>query len=176
MQPMVDDPVLNIEWRDADSLEGNDYNPNRVFNKELRLLEFSILRQGWVQPVLINSDGVIIDGFHRVMISRESAKLKKLYNGRVPCCVLPIERPEAMMLTIRINRAKGAHAGVRMAEIVKELIDTHGLDRAHIATEIGAPASEIDLLYQEGVFSAKNIKDYRYSNAWYPAEEKKAAG
>lgn len=176
MTPMVDDPVLNIEWRDASALDANDYNPNRVFNKELRLLEFSIIRQGWVQPVLISNEGMIIDGFHRVMLSRDSKAIRSMYDGKVPCAVLHISRAEAMMLTIRINRAKGAHAGFRMASIIKELIDKHGLDRQQIASEIGAPLSEVDLLYQDGVFEAKNIKDYRYGNAWYPAESKRGAG
>jgi hypothetical protein len=41
-----EDPVANIEWICVDSLIANDYNPNVVLNKELKLLELSIMRNG----------------------------------------------------------------------------------------------------------------------------------
>lgn len=170
MIPMQDDPICRIEWRSAAALDSNDYNPNMVFTPELRLLEYSILKNGWVQPVLINRDGIIIDGFHRCRLAQESREIAERYDGAVPCAVLDIPRHEAMMLTVRINRAKGSHAAVRMSRIVRELIDDHGISPEQIAVEIGATSKEVDLLYQEDVFSAKKIKDYRYSKAWYPEE------
>jgi len=78
-----------------------------------------------------------------------------------------------MLCTIRMNRAKGSHVAVQMSEIIHQLIDEHNLDPNEIAQEIGATKDEINLLYQDGVFKMKNIKDYKYSKAWYPAEVKK---
>ncbi len=169
----MNDPINTIEWRDAAVLNGNDYNPNVVFSPELRLLERSILLTGFVQPILITKDGTIIDGFHRVMLSRESEALRKRYAGKVPCAVLDVPRDKAMILTIRMNRAKGTHVAVRMSEIVRELIDVHHCDPQEVAIEIGATKDEIDLLYQDGVFKMKNIENYRWSKAWYPAEKAK---
>lgn len=164
------DPISRIEWRDADALNANSWNPNVVFRPELKLLERSILLTGWVQPCLILSDGTIIDGFHRVMLSRESKALRERYSGLVPCAVLDVPREKAMILTIRMNRAKGSHVAVKMSEIVRELIDVHHCDPQEVAIEIGATRDEIDLLYQEGVFKHKNIADHVYSPAWYPIE------
>ena len=75
-----------------------------------------------------------------------------------------------MLLTIRINRAKGSHIAFKMSSIVQELIDVHKLDPMEVAKEIGANRDEIDLLYKKGVFEAKDIKNYKYSKAWYPIE------
>ncbi len=171
----MNDPIGSIEWRDASTLNGNDYNPNVVFTPELRLLERSLLLTGWVQPILVTKDGTIIDGFHRVMLSRDSAALKARYAGKVPCAVLDVTRDKAMILTIRMNRAKGSHVAVRMSEIVRELIDVHHCDPQEVAIEIGATKDEVDLLYQDGVFKMKNIENYRYSKAWYPEERAKKA-
>ena len=77
------------------------------------------------------------------------------------------------MLTIIINRAKGSHVAFRMSNIIRELIDEHDIDPQQIAKEIGANKDEVDLLYKEGVFEARDIKNYRYSKAWYPKEVKK---
>lgn len=158
-------------------LDGNDYNPNVVFTPELRLLERSILLTGWVQPVLITPAGTIIDGFHRVMLSRQSAVLKARYSGQVPCAVVDLPRHKAMLLTVRMNRAKGTHVAVRMSEIVRELIDVHHCDPQEVAIEIGATKDEIELLHQDGVFKMKNIEKHVYSKAWYPIEDRgKIAG
>ncbi len=170
------DPIATIEWRTAEDLHANAWNPNVVFTMELRLLERSILMTGWVQPVLITKDGTIIDGFHRWMLSRESAQLKERYKGKVPCAVLDVSPAEAMLLTVRMNRAKGTHVAVRMSELVKKLVDEHGYDAQMIAAEIGATRDEVDLLYQDSIFEARNLKDYRYSRAWEPAEVKKPRG
>ena len=167
---MNNDPISRIEWRDASSLNANEYNPNIVFTPELRLLERSILKTGWVQPVLITQDGTIIDGFHRHRLAQDSAKLREKYGGKVPCAVMDISLQEAMIVTIRMNRAKGTHVAVRMSEIVRTLIDQMGVLPEELAQDIGATKAEIDLLYQEGVFKMKNIKDYKYSKAWVPSD------
>lgn len=164
------DPINSIEWREAKSLNANDYNPNVVFTPELKLLERSILKTGWVQPILIADDGTIIDGFHRHRLAQDSEPLKKKYNGMVPCAVMNITKAEAMILTVRMNRAKGSHVAVRMSEIVKTLLDEHGLDPQEVAQELGATKEEIDLLYQDGVFKMKNISEYKYSKAWVPSD------
>lgn len=165
---MNKDPITNIQWVNSHDLIANDYNPNVVFTPELKSLELNILSIGWVQPVIASTDNIIIDGFHRTMLSRESKALNKIYGGKVPCVVFDVPRDQAMILTVRMNRAKGSHVAVRMSDMIKELIDDHNWDKKALASELGATAKEIDLLYQDGVFKFRNIKDYKYSNAWYP--------
>ena len=105
-------------------------------------------------------------------MAQDSEALRAKYQGRVPCAVLHLTRPEAMLATIRMNRAKGSHVAARMHDIVRELIDDHDLDPQEIAQAIGANRDEVDLLYQEGVFAVKDIKNYAYSKAWVPVEKR----
>lgn len=165
----MNDPIDRIQWVHANTLHANDYNPNMVHEPELRLLERSILQTGWIQPVLTDADSQIIDGFHRWMLSRTSQAMRERYGGLLPVCRLEVSGAEARLMTIRINRAKGTHVAFRMAAVVKQLIDTYALDPEQIARDIGATRAEIDLLYQDNIFAARNIKDHRYSEAWAPA-------
>lgn len=165
------DPVDHIQWVPADTLDPNTWNPNRVHLAELRLLERSLLSTGWLQPLLVNPDRLIIDGFHRWRLSQDSDAVRSHWRGRVPVAVLDVDRPTAMLMTIRINRAKGTHVAVEMSAIVRELIEAHGVDRKTIAAEIGGTKEEVDLLAQEGVFAAKQIHKHAYSQAWYPKAE-----
>jgi hypothetical protein len=167
------DPIENIEWRDARTLKANHYNPNMVMNSELRLLERSILLQGWVQPVLINPAGTIIDGFHRATLSRTSSLLIKKYDYQCPCAILDIPEHKAMCLTVRINRAKGEHQALKMSDLVKKLALEHKMEEQEIATELGATVEEVRLLMAENIFKRRGIDKHSYSQAWIPALAKR---
>jgi hypothetical protein len=164
------EPVENIQWIECDKLVANHYNPNRVMNAEMNLIERSILRTGWIQPILINKNFTIIDGFHRWTLSRLSTQLREKYHAKVPCAVLDVSDAEAMMITVRINRAKGTHLAFRMSEYIKELIQKHKIPMDDLARDIGATIDEVELLMKSDVFEHKDIQNWTYSEAWFPAE------
>jgi ParB-like chromosome segregation protein Spo0J len=171
----MEHPIDNIRWIEADKLDPNDYNPNIVYTPELKLLELSLLTQGWIQPILVNEDQfgekdklVIIDGFHRYSLCLNSEKVKAMTGGKVPCAVLNLSEPERMMLTIRINRAKGSHISIKMHDIVTKLVTFYGITKDKVAKGIGATKAEVDLLLAENVFKKLDIANHKYSKAWYP--------
>lgn len=159
-------PISNIEWRDVTELSANDYNPNTVLTPELKLLRFSLLAQGWLQPILITKEGVIIDGFHRSTLAKIDPSVGAMTNGKVPCVVMDLDEPERMLLTIRINRAKGTHSAVKMHDIVYKLYNEHLLTKQQIGDGIGAHVDEVDVLLQQGVFDALDTANKAYSEAW----------
>jgi hypothetical protein len=79
---------------------------------------------------------------------------------------MDLSEAERMLLTIRINRAKGNHIAIKMHDIIKKLIDEHNITVEYIIKSIGATKDEINLLYKDGVFDALNIKEHKYSRAW----------
>ena len=166
------DPIDNIEWRDARELTANHYNPNYVMTPELKLIERNILRLGWLHPILVTPAGVIIDGFHRVKLATDSKKLKKVYGGIVPTVVIDCEPWEAMILTVRINRAKGTHAAVLMSDVVRELVDKYKLTVDQLRVEMGMTKKEIELLYENSIFVSKGLDKAPYSKAWIPKDTK----
>lgn len=164
------DPVDHIEWRRASSLRANGWNPNRVYKSEMKLLEFSIMETGWMQPLLINPDGVIIDGFHRWRLAQDSQKVKSRWQGLVPVAIIDVQEDEAMAITVRINRAKGTHVAVELHRLVHTLATQYDWSIERIASSIGGTRHEVETLAQEGIFAIKKIAKWKYSPAWYPIE------
>jgi ParB-like chromosome segregation protein Spo0J len=164
------EPVENIKWIECDRLVANHYNPNRVMNAEMNLIERSILRTGWIQPILVNTNLTIIDGFHRWTLSRLSTQMREKYHGKVPCAVLDVSDAEAMVITVRINRAKGTHLAFRMSEYIRELLTKHKMPIDDLAKDIGATIEEVELLMRADVFERKDVSNWAYSEAWFPAE------
>ena len=76
-------------------LQANGYNPNVVLKTELELLEFSVLKTGWIQPILVSRDYVIIDGFHRFRSVCDSLTLElgALRKSLCPCSLNSHRKP-----------------------------------------------------------------------------------
>jgi ParB-like chromosome segregation protein Spo0J len=160
----LESPIEKIEWIDPNTLTANNYNPNFVFTKEMRLLELSIKKQGWLQPILITRNKTIIDGFHRHTIAKRN-------NWLAPCAILDLDETERKLLTVRINRAKGTHIAVRMSELIQGLLDS-GVSKKQIAEEIGADEDEVDILALKDIFEKFDLDNHKYSKAWIPSKSK----
>jgi len=168
------DPLMNVVWVEPAQLRANLWNPNRVFKAEMKLLELSILTTGWVMPILANLNGMIIDGFHRWSLAQTSKKIQERYDGLVPVGCIPVDDVMAKCITVRMNRAKGTHIAVGMADLVKQLVNEDGCDPKWVAQNIGADLHEVKVLLAEDIFEVRNIKDWHYSEAWYPTKEPKS--
>lgn len=160
----LENPIENVVWVDVSKLKMNDYNPNKVLRSEMILLELSITRNGWIQPILITEDYEIIDGFHRATLAKTSKKIRPF----VPCCVMKVTKPEQMLLTIRMNRAKGQHVAFKMHHVVTRLHNEYNYSEKELALAIGTSLGEIKLLLQDNVFKKLDVEKHEYSKAWIP--------
>ena len=162
-------PISKVQWVDVEKLKANDYNPNVVFSKEMELLKLSILKNGWIQPILVTHEYVIIDGFHRASLAKADKKVNALTGGKVPVVIMELNEPERMLLTIRINRAKGSHIAIKMSDLIKKVVNDYGMPIDEICRQIGATKDEVELLLMDDVFKKFDItKETRYSKAWVP--------
>lgn len=133
-----------VEWVDRATLRPNDYNPNAVAPPELDLLLLSILEDGFTQPLVVLDDGSIVDGFHRWVVAGDE-RLLALYGGMVPVVRLRVCNAHSRFSTVRHNRARGTHGVLKMAAIVRELLDG-GLPRAEVERRLGMEDEEVERL------------------------------
>jgi hypothetical protein len=168
--PMKDHPIDLVLWEPIDSVKRNDYNPNSVAPTELKLLETSILEDGYTQPIVswITETGrEIIDGFHRSKVARESDKVAATLMGYVPVTTVrdrQQDRNNRMASTIRHNRARGTHSVDAMSEIVLEL-KARNWKTARICKELGMEEDEVLRLCQINGLS-ELFSDVEFSQAW----------
>jgi ParB-like chromosome segregation protein Spo0J len=140
-------PLARVLWIDPKLLHSNDYNPNKVFGPELKLLKISLLQSGWTQPIVAQADGEIVDGFHRWSLGMNDKDVRALTGGLVPVVVLnETDRAEQMMATIRHNRARGKHSVLHMASITQALHKEHGMEEQEIEALLGMEEEEVERL------------------------------
>lgn len=163
---MKDQPVSTVQWIDRNELKPNGYNPNRVAPPELKLLRISILEDGWTQPIVINPDYEIVDGYHRWKVS-EDRDVAALTDGKVPVVMTqPADHNQQQMATIRHNRARGTHTVLDMSQIVQDMIEA-GLSQQEIEARLQMESEEvIRLAARQGIPKSKIIQDAGWSPAW----------
>ena len=135
-------PIRNVKIVDRDLLKPNDYNPNKVLEGNLALLEQSIMTNGWTLPIVVRPDYVIIDGFHRWTIAGREP-LRTMLDGKVPVVIVEhASHEEDIYGTITHNRARGTHLLEPMKAIIKELLES-GKTVDEISKQLGMKKEEI---------------------------------
>lgn len=162
-------PVYNVIAIPIDKVRANDYNPNAVAPPEMALLETSIWEDGYTQPVVVVYDAendvyVVVDGFHRFKILRDSQRIREREQGMLPVVVLNKDMSDRMASTIRHNRARGTHNVELMSTIVAELVEM-GKGDAWICKHIGMSKDELLRLKQITGVAALFAND-EFSESW----------
>jgi hypothetical protein len=180
-QLILAQPINNIHWVHRDELNPNLYNPNQMAPPEMKLLIESIINDGWLFPICVLPKDVhienltenenldkytIIDGFHRYKTSG-NPQVYKITEGYVPI-VFP-KGTDHIATTVRMNRVKGTHTVLGMADIVEMLIkDGKSID--YIMQQFGMESEEIyRLASRKGIPKTELITDAMWSTAWTPA-------
>lgn len=170
VSPLREEPVDCVIWVPADTVEANDYNPNKVAPPEMRLLAHSIESDGYTQPIVTWRAGgrhEVIDGFHRNRVGKENKKVRKRVRGYLPVVVINTgreDRNDRVAATIRHNRARGKHQVQAMSEIVVDLKRRNWSDE-RIGKELGMDADEVLRLSQISGL-AEMFADREFSEAW----------
>lgn len=160
----IEIPCLNTILVDIDKLRANNYNPNNVPENNMKLLEQSIIDNGFCFPIVTIYDDieevyVIIDGFHRYIILRDYLKVKK-----APIVVLKHDITKRMAATVQFNRARGVHQVELMGDLVKSLVE-QGMKDEEISKHLGMELEEVYRLKQiTGI--AELFKNQTYSKSW----------
>jgi ParB-like chromosome segregation protein Spo0J len=168
--PFKGEPVDCVLWIPSYDVSANDYNPNSVAPPEMRLLETSILQDGYTQPIVGHRDGnkiEVVDGFHRNRVGKESKEVKARLLGYLPVSVINegrTDKCDRMASTIRHNRARGKHKVEAMSDIVIELKRRNWSDEK-IAKNLGMEPDEVLRLCQiSGI--AELFSDQEFSESW----------
>lgn len=157
-------PVMVPILVPAELVQANNYNPNHVDDNNMKLLETSILENGFTFAIVTVWDPdiekfVIVDGFHR-------SEILKNYLGceQIPIVVLEQDIAQRLAATVQFNRARGVHQVDLMGDLVKSLFE-QGQDDEEIAKQLGMDIEEVFRLKQvTGI--ADLFKNQIYSRAW----------
>lgn len=167
----IKSPVYNVKAVPVEKIYANDYNPNVMAPPEMKLLELSIWEDGFTMPCVCyysekEDKYILVDGFHRYQILKNSERLFLREKGLLPVVVIDKDLSCRMSSTIRHNRARGTHNIELMCHIIAEL-DKSGVSDQWIMKNVGMDRDELLRLKQiSGLADLFADKDFSLSE--YP--------
>ncbi|MCK9592331.1 MAG: site-specific DNA-methyltransferase [Methanoregula sp.] len=123
---------MKIEKVKISDIETHPRNPKQHPEKQLRLLEESIKRFGWTNPVILSADNVILAGHARVKAAIAAG------NDTVPCIRTKLSGKEADAYLIADNRLSDLAPYDRdilaelLSDLPKDLADITGFEQVQI--------------------------------------------
>ncbi len=163
-------PALGIQLVPVETVQANDYNPNKVAPPEMRLLQLSIAKDGVTMPVVVADDPavpgehVVVDGFHRTMVCKTVSKVRESLAGYLPVVKLNKGIEDRITSTVRHNIARGTHQVELTAKLVTAL-RKHNWTNERIGIELGMDPDEV-LRLKQITGLAEAFADKEFSRAW----------
>jgi hypothetical protein len=158
---------MEVEWVTLDQLHANKYNPNKQNPEEKRLLKLSIVEDGFTQPVLVQQDGEIIDGFHRWSMMKEllgetgEDRFKEIAIVRTD-----MDDIQQRIATMRHNRARGNEDMELLSGVMRDLEALGGM--AWASDSLQLDAEEIERLLAFGGTVLDAFPGDEPTTAWEP--------
>lgn len=165
----IDFPCLGIQLVPLADVHGNAYNPNKVAPPEMRLLNFSIEKDGLTMPCVAARDKieggvVIVDGFHRDQVVQSNPAVREKSKGYLPVSLLDKDIDDRITSTVRHNMARGTHQVELSAKLVAAL-KKHNWTNERIGQELGMDADEV-LRLKQITGLAEAFADKEFSKSW----------
>ncbi len=132
---MTESTELQVQMIEIDKIGIPEERIRSVLEEETMIeLENSIKDVGILQPVqCLEVDGsiILLDGYHRLLVSKKLGKLK------VPAIVRPGKPSEILIHNFIMNRQRGKSDPVGEGLVLKSLIDEHNLTQQEAADKCG---------------------------------------
>lgn len=158
------------------SLKAPSWGATYLLRPDKILLRSSLIDSGWLQPLIVRrEDSTIIDGTKRWDLALSDDKFLQKHGNSVPVVYHEVDEIDAMVLHVRINRARGNSHPVGLSAILKKIVYSGKYTETDLSSIFAMGEDEIDLLLSSGLLKTKNWEKYEYSRAWVPIEVPKGS-
>lgn len=157
---------MNIEKRLLSELKPADYNPRKALtpeDAEYQKIKNSIERFGYVDPIIVNSDGTIIGGHQRYTV------LTDLGYEEAECVVVNLNKNDEKALNIAMNKITGEWDDIKLKNLLIDLdiseydLSLTGFDNKELEDLIVLP-SDLEKEPVEDDFAPDDVQNICFVN------------
>jgi hypothetical protein len=165
---------MNIETVNINSLRPARWATTHLLRPDERLLIQSMSDWGWLQPLVVRAeDRTIIDGNLRWVIAKEERPVSAKVGEDVPVVWVSCDEVDAMVLHVRLNRARGMQVATKLSSLLKWVAASGKYDARAIKNMLVMTGEEYEVLADGQYLKRKSIKEHSYSRGWVPVEAPK---
>jgi ParB-like chromosome segregation protein Spo0J len=138
---------MNIETVNINSLRPARWATTHLLRPDERLLIQSMSDWGWLQPLVVRAeDRTIIDGNLRWVIAKEERPVSAKVGEDVPVVWVSCDEVDAMVLHVRLNRARGMQVATKLSSLLKWVAASGKYDARAIKNMLVMTGEEYEVL------------------------------
>jgi hypothetical protein len=141
---------MQILTKPIQDIKPNGYNPNRIEPDKFKSLVENIKRFGYIQPILIDSNNIIIDGEHRWKACKEAGL------NDVQCVVWESDKSVEeykKLLTLSMNNLRGTNIEEAFENVLNDVCDKLPMEDVSLLT--GFDEDTIESVLKTGKYADK---------------------
>ena len=161
----------SISTMKLSELSGAPWRCGHMLKPDLRLLSESIRDYGIISPIVVQKKTMhIIDGYHRWLVCANDKTIQKQLGGVAPVVIFDVDNIDAMVMHIRLNRAKGQIVAKYMSSVVRDIALSKKYTLHEMEELFNMNMLELDLMLDGSLLKMRKVKEHTYSKAWVPIE------
>ena len=130
---------IKLRWPDRAD------NPNKMDDEKFNMLVEAMRSEGFLQPVLINSDNLLFDGHHRYYAAQIVGGGSDI---EIPCVEKSMDNLRGTALGIGMNRLRGELSLADTATVLQEIARDSGYEYDELSKLSGFTPDELETLLQ----------------------------
>lgn len=165
---------MNVEEVPLESLIPAPWATSHLLRPDERLMIQSLTDWGWLQPLVVRAENrTVIDGTARWLIAMNTPHVKERVGGSVPVVWVSCEEVDAMVMHVRLNRARGLVVAKRTSNLLKSVMASGKYDANTVRNLLVMTREEWEVMVDGSYLKQKSINEHTYSRGWVPVEAPK---
>lgn len=165
--------MMNMTARRPDELRPAPWATSHVLRPDERLLADSLTVHGWLMPLVVTRDGLVVDGNQRLRMVLSDPKVAAALPDKIPVNVVEVDEVDAMLMHMRLNRGRGLVVAKRVSGLLNEVLAAGRYERQEVRKMLCMTPEEFEVLCDAVYVKLKAVSQHQYSRAWIPIEAPK---
>jgi hypothetical protein len=162
---------INIEYVEPSVLSVPEWRATYVLRPEMLVISASLSQFGFIEPIHARlSTGEIINGSERYLLATNIPAILEKTNGKIPVVFHDVDKIDAMMMHIRLNRGHSHVLSPKVSEIVRTVKRSGKYGISIFQDMLCMRSEELSLMLDGSLFKVRKIKEHNYARAWVPIE------
>lgn len=158
---------------DIKQLRSAPWSTTFLLRPDERLLADSLTEHGWLVPLVVRRDGLVIDGNQRLRIASNDRAVAERVGSEVPVSWVQCDEVDAMVMHMRLNRAKGMTVAKGTSLLLNEVLASRKYTEETLRKMLRMTPEEFQVLHDAEYLKRSAIAGHQYSYAWVPIEAPK---
>ncbi len=162
---------INIEYVDPKILCVPEWRATYTLRPEMLVISASLSQFGFIEPIHVRREtGEIINGSERYLLATSIPAILEHSNGKIPVVFHDVDKVDAMLLHLRLNRGHCNVLAPKTSEIVRAVKRSGKYGMAVFEEMLCMRSEELSLMLDGSLFKVRKIKEHNYARAWIPIE------